>query len=73
MKGLKKDLIIAKNGDLNKSNMKKLKIITHPDELESFVNRTDIDILNFDIKTVQQNSFAQYWFVAVVMYKELGK
>lgn len=52
--------------------MKRLKIITEPNELEKFINRNDIEVLNFDIKTVEQNSFAQHYFVAVVMYKELN-
>lgn len=51
--------------------MKKIKIITNSDELEQFVNRTDIEIIQMDIKAVEQNEFAQQWFIAVIFYKEI--
>lgn len=51
--------------------MKKIKIITGSYELEQFVNRTDIEIIQMDIKAVEQNAFAQEWFIAVIFYKEL--
>lgn len=46
--------------------MKKIKIITGSYELEQFVNRTDIEIIQMDIK-----AFAQEWFIAVIFYKEI--
>jgi len=52
--------------------MKKIKIITSSIELEEFVNRTDIDIIQIDIKAVEQSQFAQEWFVAIIFYKELS-
>lgn len=51
--------------------MKKIEIITSKEELEFFVNRTDIDIIQIDIKAVEQNSFAQEWFIAIIFYKIL--
>ena len=51
--------------------MKKIKIITNSDELEQFVNRTDIEVIQMDIKAVEQNCFAQQWYIAVIFYKEL--
>lgn len=51
--------------------MKKIKIITGSYELEQFVNRTDIEIIQMDIKAVDQNAFAQEWFIAVIFYKEI--
>lgn len=51
--------------------MKKIKIITSSVELEDFVNKTDIEIIQIDIKAVEQSFFAQEWFVAVIFYKEI--
>lgn len=51
--------------------MKKIKIITSSVELEDFVNKTDIEIIQIDIKAVEQSCFAQEWFVAVIFYKEI--
>ena len=51
--------------------MKKIKIITSSSEFEQFVNRTDIEVIQMDIKAVEQNYFAQEWFSAVIFYKEL--
>ena len=51
--------------------MKKIKIITSSSELEQFVNRTDIEVIQMVIKAVEQNCFAQVWFIAVIFYKEL--
>ena len=53
--------------------MKKIKIITGSSELEQFVNRTDIEIIQMDIKAVEQNIFAQEWFIAVIFYTEGNK
>lgn len=53
--------------------MKKIKIITSSSELEQFVNRTDIEIIQMDIKAVEQNIFAQEWFIAVIFYTEGNK
>lgn len=52
--------------------MKKIKIITSSSELEQFVNRTDIEIIQMDI-AVEQNIFAQEWFIAVIFYTEGNK
>lgn len=51
--------------------MKRIKIITSSVELEEFVNRTNIEIIQVDIKAVEQNFFAQEWFIAVIFYKEI--
>lgn len=53
--------------------MKKIKIITSSSELEQFVNRTDIEIIQMDIKAVEQNIFAKEWFIAVIFYTEGNK
>lgn len=39
--------------------MKRIKIITSSVELEEFVNRTNIEIIQVDIKAVEQSFFAQ--------------
>lgn len=51
--------------------MKRIKIITSSVELEEFVNRTNIEIIQVDIKAVGQSFFAQEWFIAVIFYKEI--
>lgn len=51
--------------------MKKIKIITSSVELEDFVNKTDIEIIQIDIKAVEQSCFAQEWFIAVIFTKKL--
>lgn len=51
--------------------MKRIKIITSSVELEEFVNRTNIEIIQVDIKAVEQSIFAQEWFIAVIFYKEI--
>lgn len=51
--------------------MKKIKIITNSSELEHFINRTDIEVIQLDIKAVEQSCLTQEWFVAVIFYKEL--
>lgn len=48
----------------------KIKIITDSEELEQFTSREDITISKIDIRSCEQSSFAQQWFVAVVMYEE---
>lgn len=48
----------------------KIKIITDSKELEQFTSREDITISKIDIKSCEQSSFAQQYFVAVVMYEE---
>lgn len=51
--------------------MKRIKIITSSVELEEFVNRTNIEIIQVDIIAVEQSFFAQVWFIAVIFYKEI--
>ena len=51
--------------------MKRIKIITDSHELFQFINRTDIEIIQIDIKAVEQNMLAQEWFIAVIFYKEI--
>lgn len=48
----------------------KIKIITDSDELEQFTSREDITISKIDIRSCEQSSFAQQYFVAVIMYEE---
>jgi hypothetical protein len=48
----------------------KIKVITDSEELEQFTSREDITISKIDVRSCEQSSFAQQWFVAVVMYEE---
>lgn len=51
--------------------MKKLKIIGQQKAFEEFVNRSDIEIIQLDVKACEQNSMFQEWFIAIIYYKEL--
>ena len=51
--------------------MKKVKIFSTILDFEKFVNRTDIEVIQIDIKAVEQSSIFQECFVAVVYYKTI--
>lgn len=53
--------------------MKKIKLFSKIVEFEEFVNREDIEILQVDIKAVEQSLFFQECFASVVYYKELNQ
>ena len=42
-------------------------------DFESFINRTDIEVLQVDVKVVEQSFMFQESFAAVVFYKEVVK
>jgi hypothetical protein len=41
-------------------------------DFETFVNRTDVEILQVDVKAVEQSYSFQEGFSAVVFYRELS-
>jgi hypothetical protein len=51
--------------------MKRLKLLAKVSEFEAFVNRTDIEILQLDIKAVEQSFLFRESFCAFVYYREL--
>ena len=53
--------------------MKKVKVITQNAELEEFLARTDIEIINVDIRSCEQSWFAQEYFTATVYYDDEPK
>ena len=53
--------------------MKRLKLLATVSDFETFVNRTDIEILQLDIKVVEQSFSFQESFCAVVYYRELDE
>ena len=53
--------------------MKKVKVITSTEELETFLERTDIDIIKTDIHGCEQSWFAQEYFVATIYYDDESK
>jgi hypothetical protein len=53
--------------------MKRLKLLTTVSDFETFVNRADIEILQLDIKVVEQSFCFQESFCAVVYYRELSE
>ena len=53
--------------------MKKVKVTTSTKELETFLERTDIDIIKTDIRGCEQSWFAQEYFVATIYYDDEPK
>jgi hypothetical protein len=62
----------ANNRPLTFTPMKKIKLFDKVSEFEAFVNRTDIEVLQVDIKAVEQSFCFQEGFAAVVFYLELS-
>jgi hypothetical protein len=52
--------------------MKKVQLFSKMSEFEKFINRTDIEIIQVDIKVVEQSFMFQESFAAVVFYKVLS-
>lgn len=55
-----------------KEKMKKVSLFSSMSEFEKFINRTDIEVLQVDVKVVEQSFLFQESFAAVVFYKELS-
>lgn len=53
--------------------MKKVKVITSNAELEEFLARTDIEVINVDVRSCEQSWFAQEYFTAVIYYDDEPK
>lgn len=53
--------------------MKRVKVITSNAELEEFLARTDIEVINVDIRSCEQSWFAQEYFTAAVYYDDAPK
>ena len=53
--------------------MKRVKVITSNAELEEFLARTDIEIINVDVRSCEQSWFAQEYFTAVIYYDDEPK
>jgi hypothetical protein len=51
--------------------MKKVKLFVKMSEFEEFVNSTDIEVIQVDVKAVEQSFCYQEGFAAVVFYKEI--
>lgn len=49
--------------------MKKIEVIGNAEYFEKFVNRTDIEILQIDIKGCEQSITFQESFIAVIYYQ----
>jgi hypothetical protein len=52
--------------------MKRVQLFVKVSDFEAFVNRTDIEILQVDVKAVEQSFCFQEGFSAVVFYRELS-
>lgn len=53
--------------------MKRVKVITSNVELEEFLARTDIEIINVDVRSCEQSWFAQEYFTAAIYYDDKPK
>ena len=51
--------------------MKRVILFNQMAEFEGFINRTDIEVIQVDIKVVDQSNYFQESFAAIVFYKEL--
>ena len=52
--------------------MKKVQLFNKMSDFEKFINRTDIDVIQVDVKVVEQSCMFQESFAAVVFYKVLS-
>ena len=52
--------------------MKKVQLFNKMSDFEEFINRTDIDVIQVDVKVVEQSFMFQESFAAVVFYKVLS-
>lgn len=52
--------------------MKKVQLFNKMSDFEKFINRTDIDVIQVDVKVVEQSFMFQESFAAVVFYKVLS-
>lgn len=51
--------------------MKRIKMFGVMKDFEEFVNRTDIEVIQVDVKVVDQSFYFQESFVGIIFYKEL--
>ena len=51
--------------------MKRVQLFNTMESFEEFINRTDIEVIQVDVKVVEQSMMFQQNFAAVVFYKEL--
>lgn len=54
-------------------NMKRVKITTSNAELEEFLARTDIEVINVDVRSCEPSLFAQEYFTAAIYYDDEPK
>ena len=52
--------------------MKKVQLFSQMSDFEEFINRTDIEVIQVDVKVVEQSYTFQESFAAVVFYKVLS-
>ena len=52
--------------------MKKVQLFNTMEGFEEFINRTDIEVIQVDVKVVEQSCMFQQNFAAVVFYRMLS-
>ena len=66
------DLFDVSGSALIINNMKRVQLFNTMESFEEFINRTDIEVIQVDVKVVEQSRFFQQNFAAVVFYKLLS-
>lgn len=56
----------------NQIKMKKVQLFNTMESFEEFINRTDIEVIQVDVKVVEQSYMFQQSFAAVVFYRMLS-
>jgi hypothetical protein len=52
--------------------MKRVEIAYTPQMFEEIVNRSDINILQIDVKGMEPNALFQQGFIGIIYYEEIG-
>ena len=66
------DLFDVSGSTLIINNMKRVQLFNTMESFEEFINRTDIEVIQVDVKVVEQSMMFQQSFAAVAFYKELS-
>ena len=66
------DLFDVSGSALIINNMKRVQLFNTMESFEEFINRTDIEVIQVDVKVVEQSMMFQQSFAAVAFYKELS-
>ena len=66
------DLFAVSGSALIITTLKRVQLFNTMESFEEFINRTDIEVIQVDVKVVEQSMMFQQSFAAVAFYKELS-